>query len=350
MGRNSVIKDENPIWWHLGRIVQTENTRVWEIQDRIGIVSPGDLSEENRTWLSQIEDNGEKKYRAESTNQEFWGPKRKLWKKRRGQELGDKTAWRKNSWRLLAMGVQRAVLEETIAVSVTMWISVEKWHSRIRLQILSCSRMREMRREPEVPEERVPVVECIDGPARITSKELAPIHSVKSGTLQNACSTRPRVVADLGKSAHTLTVRLMNSLAKGPKRMVTKVQWLCWTRMSNTMERRDPLYTTHQIPDNFGLRIAGYGAAEVFIDFTEERRHTETDPMCKIHESFCTSRRHSRPKSLARIYLPRWTSSAQPQRSKIWGSVSGGDRVARARYPRSSVEAGQKRVKIKGER
>ena len=36
-----------------------------------------------------------------------------------------------------------------------------------------------MRREPEVPEERVPVEECLDGPARITSKELAPIHSVK---------------------------------------------------------------------------------------------------------------------------------------------------------------------------
>ena len=33
------------------------------------------------------------------------------------------------------------------------------------------------------------------------SKELAPIHYVKSGTLQNACSTRPGVVADLGKSA-----------------------------------------------------------------------------------------------------------------------------------------------------
>ena len=36
-----------------------------------------------------------------------------------------------------------------------------------------------MRREPEVPEERVPVVESLDGPARITSNELAPIHSVK---------------------------------------------------------------------------------------------------------------------------------------------------------------------------
>ena len=39
--------------------------------------------------------------------------------------------------------------------------------------------MREMHREPEVPDARVPVVECLDGPARITSKELAPIHSMK---------------------------------------------------------------------------------------------------------------------------------------------------------------------------
>ena len=56
-----------------------------------------------------------------------------------------------------------------------------------------------MRREPEVPEERVPAVECLDGLARITSKELASTHSVKIGTLQNACSTRRRVVADLGE-------------------------------------------------------------------------------------------------------------------------------------------------------
>ena len=43
------------------------------------------------------------------------------------------------------------------------------------------------------------MVECLDGPARITSKELAPIHSAKSGTLQNACSTRPRAVVGLGE-------------------------------------------------------------------------------------------------------------------------------------------------------
>ena len=69
-------------------------------------------------------------------------------------------------------------------------------------------------------------VECFDCIARITSKELAPIHSVKNGTLQNVCSTRPRVVADLEKSA-LMRIRLMNSQAKGKKRMATKVQWAC---------------------------------------------------------------------------------------------------------------------------
>ena len=94
-----------------------------------------------------------------------------------------------------------SVLKETIAVSVTISISVEKVHHQIRLRILSCSRVCENHREPEVREEKVPVVERLDGHARITSKELAITHFVKGGTLQNACSTRPRAVADLGKSA-----------------------------------------------------------------------------------------------------------------------------------------------------
>ena len=45
--------------------------------------------------------------------------------------------------------------------------------------------------------------------------------------LQNACCTRPRVAVDLEKSALMRIARLMNSLAKGPKRMVTKVQRTC---------------------------------------------------------------------------------------------------------------------------
>ena len=62
------------------------------------------------------------------------------------------------------------------------------------------------------------MVECLDGLARITSKELAITHFVKGGTLQNACSARPRVVAGLGKSARTRIARLMKSPAKRSKK------------------------------------------------------------------------------------------------------------------------------------
>ena len=63
----------------------------------------------DKNWLSQIEDNGEKNYRAESTNKEFWSQKRKLWDERRGQESGNKIAWTMDSRILLAVENQRAV-------------------------------------------------------------------------------------------------------------------------------------------------------------------------------------------------------------------------------------------------
>ena len=134
----------------------------------------------------------------------------------------------KELWEIVGSGKPTdSVLKETIAVSVTILISVQKRHGRIVLRALPRGRMREMHREPEVPEARVPVEECYDCPARITSKELAPIHSVNNGILQNACSTSPRLDAGWVKSALMRIARLKNSLAKGLKRMVTKVQWLC---------------------------------------------------------------------------------------------------------------------------
>ena len=90
-------------------------------------------------------------------------------------------------------------------------------------------------REPEVPEEEVPVAECLGGHAKHLPKYL--IYKSESGCrFGEKCSY-----------AHLIK------------------------------------YTT------IGLRIPGYGAAEVFIDFTEEFRHALTDPMCKIHESYCAS-------------------------------------------------------------
>ena len=75
--------------------------------------------------------------------------------------------------------------------------------------------MRQNERKPSrtrSPKGKSPAVERLDGHARITSKELAITHFVKGGTLPNACTTRPRVVADLVKSAHMHIVRLMNNL------------------------------------------------------------------------------------------------------------------------------------------
>ena len=84
--------------------------------------------------------------------------------------------------------------------------------------------MREKLREPEVPEAEVPAVECLDGPARITPKELAPIHSVKSGTSRMLVLQDQEWLQIWEKSARMFIVRLMNNLVKGPKRMMTKVQ------------------------------------------------------------------------------------------------------------------------------
>ena len=146
-----------------------------------------------------------KKFEARNGNYERNAVVKNQGTKQRGQRtLGDNWHWKANG---------RSVLKETIAVSDTISISVEKLHHQIRLRILSCSRMSENRREPEVP------VESPSGRmARITSKELAPIHSVKSGILQYVCSTSRRMDADLVKSALICTARLKNSLAKGPKR------------------------------------------------------------------------------------------------------------------------------------
>ena len=82
-----------------------------------------------------------------------------------------------------------------------------------------------MHREPRVLEAEAQVGKWLDCRARITSKGLAQLHSVKNGTLQNACSTSQKEDENLGKSALTPTARLTNSPARSLQRIVTKLQW-----------------------------------------------------------------------------------------------------------------------------
>ena len=133
--------------------------------------------------MSQIENNGKKKYRARHTKLRILAPEMEIMKETPWSIILGQNSVDKEFLEIVGNGKPTgSVLKETIEVSVTMLISVEKLHHQIRLRILSCSRMREMRREPEVPEERVPVGESFDGLARITSKELATTHFVENGT------------------------------------------------------------------------------------------------------------------------------------------------------------------------
>ena len=143
---------------------------------------------------------------------------------------------------------------------------------------------------------------------------------MKDGTLQNACTTRPRVVAGLGKNAHMHTVRLMNSPNHGPvgRRSSNARQLGCVfqdmepPKLSSILRKSSDMQKPIQ-------RVKFAKAAA---------RHTKIRDQNPSLGYICPGGPHERT-----------------QRSKIRGSVSGGDRVARARCPRSSVEAGQKCAK-----
>ena len=168
--------------------------------------------------------------------------------------------------------------------------------------------MSENHRGPEVPEVKAPVVECRDGLARITSKELAITHFVENGTLQNACTTRPRVVAGLGRSAHSHrqvdqqpTKRSKTNDDKSAVAMLKKGNWqeresvsdACLDRTGkpvkrgdNKLERRSSQRRSSDAR-TIGLCISRHDAAKVYSP--EGHRHAETNPTCEIHKGYCTS-------------------------------------------------------------
>ena len=168
-----------------------------------------------------------------------------------------------------------------------------------------------MHREPRVLEAEAQVGKWLDCSARITSKELAQLHSVKNDILRSACSTSPKMDANFGEKCSYAHRQVDEQPSKKSKKNGDKIAvailkntrhayfriWSCWS-----------------------------------LDFAEELKHGEANPMCSIH---------SRPKTIAWNNLPRWSSSAQPQCSKIWGSVSRRDGKERARCPGSSVENGK---------
>ena len=188
--------------------------------------------------------------------------------------------------------------------------------------------MSENHREPEVPEARVPVVECLDGPARITSKELAPIQ-----------------------------------WKVAPSRMLVPQvrEWMqVWEKCS---------YAHRQVDEQPSKRSKNNGdkSAVGMLKITRQlgcvRQDMEPPKSSSILWKISTMWKPIRCFRLTEAVLrhaniryqnpsfgmtcPGDPHQRNPDAPKIWGSVSGRDRVARAMCPRSSV--GQTYLKIKGE-
>ena len=129
-----------------------------------------------------------------------------------------------------------------------------------------------MYREPKVPEAEVPVEECFDCPARITSKELAQLHSVKKWHPPECLFYKTKSGCRFGDKCSFAHRQVDDQPSKKSKKNSDKsaVAFLKNTRQ-------------------LGCVFSRYGAAEVFIDIAEDLRHGETNPTCEIHESYCTS-------------------------------------------------------------
>ena len=99
--------------------------------------------------------------------------------------------------------------------------------------------------------------ECFDCPARITSKELAPIHYVKMASSSMLRSTSRRMDADLVKKCSYLHCQVAEQPGKRSKNNGDKSAAAMLKSMSSIKEHGDLFWTlTHQIHDN-GLRNSG---------------------------------------------------------------------------------------------
>ena len=143
-----------------------------------------------------------------------------------------------------------------------------------------------MHREPEVPEERVPVVECLDGPARITSKELAPIHSVKKWHPPECLFYKSESGCRFGEKCSCAH----RQVEEQPSKRFKKNCDISAVAMCKRNEQHQR--TGRLVLDAYSSSTRQLGC--VFPDMEPPKsssilrkssEHTETNPMCKIHKS-----------------------------------------------------------------
>ena len=109
-----------------------------------------------------------------------------------------------------------------------MSIYVQKWHSRIRLRILSCSRMREMRREPKVPEARSPSGRMFRWPCKYYLKGTCTNSFFEKWHPPECLFYKTKSGCRFGEKCPYAHRQVEEQPSKRSQKMVTKVQWLYW--------------------------------------------------------------------------------------------------------------------------
>ena len=228
--------------------------------------------------------------------------------------------------------------------------------------------MREMRREPEVPEERVPVVECFYGHARITSKELAwhppecLFYKTKSG-----CRFGEQCSYAHGQVDEQPCKRSKKNDDKSAVAMLKKNDW--HENVRQLVVNRDKSHERSGRPDinrdtchelkrgPTGRRSSSallWGC--VFQDMQPPKSilRKSSDMQKPIQRVKFTKAitRHSkiRDQNPSPVYICPGEPHQRSPNAPKFEDRSLDETVARARCPRSSVENGQKCIEFKGAR
>ena len=259
MGRNLVINDANPIWWKLGKLVQIKNTRVWETQDRIGIVQCGDSSEE-----------------------------RKLRNKRRGRESGAKQREQRSPgdcWQWECSKGDNCSFRHDINKRAKLTQPNPSPRSSTQQNVRNASRTRNPRgRSPSGKMARLPCKDYHKGTCTTPFCEKWHPPECLFYKSENGCR--------FGEKCSYVHRQVEEQPSERFKKNGDKsaVAMLKITRqLGCVIQDMEP-------PKSSSI--------------LRKSKHTEANPMCSIHWSLVASRWHSRPKSIAWNDVPRWSSSA----------------------------------------
>ena len=185
--------------------------------------------------------------------------------------------------------------------------------------------MNENHRGPEVPEVKVPVVECRDGLARITLEELAITHFMENGTPPECLYYKTKSGCRFGEKCSFAHRQVDEQPTKRSKTNNDKSA-VAMLKNGNWQEREPVTDECHDRPGKPGKRSdkkLGQNSSKrqssdarqlgcVFQDMTPPKSilrkstdNAEADPACEIYKGYCTSYKIRDQKSLARLHLSR---------------------------------------------